>query len=113
VYADADTFPENGVFWTQGTSAGEVLVAPGGASTLVLTLHVGPAAGTVRLAVDGQDRSVTLARGETRELDISLPPAARLVPVVVQAPGRFRPSDSESGSTDRRWLGCQVRVGLR
>ena len=113
VYADADTFPENGVFWTQGTSAGKVLVAPAGASTLVLTLHVGPAGGAVRLTVDGQDRSVTLARDETRQLEIPLPPASRLVPVVVQAPGSFRPSDHEPGSTDRRWLGCQVRVGLR
>jgi hypothetical protein len=113
VYADANTFPERGVFWTQSTSIGKILVAPGGASTLVLTLHVGPAAGTVRLMVDGQDRSVTLARDETRQLEIPLPPAGRLVPVVVEAPGRFRPSDSEPGSTDRRWLGCQVRVGLR
>jgi hypothetical protein len=113
VYADADTLPEHGVFWTQGTSAGEVLVAPAGASTLVLTLHVGPAAGTVRLTVDGQDRSVPLARDETRQLEIPLTPSARLVPIVVQAPGSFRPSDHEPGSTDRRWLGCQVRIGLR
>jgi hypothetical protein len=113
VYADAGTFPENGVFWTQGTSAGTVLVVPAGASTLVLTLHVGPAAGTVRLTVDGEDRSVALARDETRQLEIPLSPAARLVPIVIQAPGSFRPSDHEPGSTDRRWLGCQVRVSLR
>jgi hypothetical protein len=113
VYADADTFPENGAFWTQGTSAGKVLVAPAGASTLVLTLHVGPAGGTVRLTVDGQDRSVPLARDETRRLEIPLSPSARLVSIVVQAPGSFRPADHEPGSTDRRWLGCQVRVDLR
>ncbi len=113
VYADANTFPENGVFWTQGTSAGKVLVAPAGAATLVLTLHLGPAGGAVRLMVDGQDRSVTLARDETRQIEIPLSPAARLVPVIVEAPARFRPADHEPGSTDRRWLGCQVRVGLR
>jgi hypothetical protein len=113
VYADADTFPENGVFWTKGTSAGHVLVAPAGASTLVLTLHVGPNAGAVRLMVDGHDRSVTLARDETRQLEVPLAPAARLVPVVVESAGSFRPSDHELGSTDRRSLGCQVRVGLR
>jgi hypothetical protein len=112
-YADADTFPENGVFWTKGTSAGKILVAPAGASTLVLTLHVGPAAGTVQLTVDGQDRSVPLARDQTRQLEIPLSPAARLVPIVVQSSGSFRPSDHEPGSTDRRWLGCQVRVSLR
>jgi hypothetical protein len=113
VYADANTFPENGVFWTQGTNAGEVLVAPAGAATLVLTLHLGPVGGAVRLTVDGQDRSVTLARDETRQIEIPLSPTARLVPLVVKAPARFRPSDHEPGSTDRRWLGCQVRVGLR
>jgi hypothetical protein len=113
VYADADTFPEGGVFWTQGTSAGKVLVAPAGASTLVLTLHVGPAGGAVRLLVNGQDRSLTLAHDETRQLEIPLPPGARLIPVVVEAPGSFRPFEHEPGSTDRRSLGCQVRVGLR
>jgi hypothetical protein len=113
VYADADTFPEGGVFWTQGTSAGKVFVAPAGASTLVLTLHVGPAGGAVRLLVDGQDRSLTLAHDETRQLEIPLAPAARLIPVVVEAPGSFRPFEHEPGSTDRRSLGCQVRVGLR
>jgi hypothetical protein len=113
VYADPNTFPESGVFWTQGTSAGKVLVAPAGASTLVLTLHLGPAGGAVRLTVDGQDRSVTLAHDETRQLEIPLAPAARLIPVVVEAPGSFRPFEHEPGSTDRRSLGCQVRVGLR
>jgi hypothetical protein len=33
--------------------------------------------------------------------------------VTVEAPGQFRPSDHEPGSTDRRWLGCQVRITLR
>ena len=113
VYTDDDTYPEGGVFWTQGTDAGTVLVDPAGASTLVLTLHVGPAGGVVRVTVDGQDRSVTLSPDQTRQLEIPLAPGARLVPVVIAAPGQFRPSDHEPGSTDRRWLGCQVRVGLR
>ena len=113
VYADGDTYPEGGVFWTNGTHAGRVFVAPGGASTLVLTLHVGPAGGAVRLLVNGEDHSVTLARDQTQQVEVSLPHALLIVPVIVEAPGRFRPSDHEPGSTDRRWLGCQVRVGLR
>ena len=88
-------------------------MAPGGASTLILTLHVGPEGGVVRVTVDGQDRSVTLSRDQTQQIEIPLSPGARLVPVVVQASGEFRPSDHEPGSTDQRWLGCQVRVGLR
>ena len=113
VYADGETYPERGVFWTRGTAPGTVLVAPGNASTLVLTLHVGPVGGTVRVNVDGHDRSLDLLHDETRQIDVALPAGIALVPVTVQAPGQFRPSEHEAGSTDRRWLGCQVRVGLR
>jgi hypothetical protein len=79
----------------------------------VLTLHVGPVGGAVRVLVDGQDHSVTLARDQTQQIEVPLPSADRLVPVTVEAPGRFRPSDHDPGSTDQRWLGCQVRIGLR
>ena len=113
IYADGDTYPEGGVFWTRGARAGTVFVAPAGASTLTLTLHVGPVGGPVRVTVDGNDRSVTMSPGQTRDVDVPLPPGARLIPILVQASGEFRPSDHEPGSTDRRWLGCQVRVGLR
>ena len=113
VYADDETYPEGGVFWTRGTHAGKVYISTGGASTLVLTLHVGPVGGAVRVLVDGQDHSVTLARDQTQQIEIPLPPADRLVPVSIEARGRFRPSDHEAGSTDQRWLGCQVRIGLR
>jgi hypothetical protein len=113
VYADDETYPEGGVYWTQGTRTGKVLVAPAGASALVLTLHVGPVGGAVRVTVDGQDHSLTLSADQTQRIEIPLRPESRLVPVTVGAPGRFRPSDHDPGSTDRRWLGCQVRVALR
>jgi hypothetical protein len=80
---------------------------------LALTLHLGPNGGLVRLHVDGKDRSVSLSHDQTQQIEIPLPQGARLVPVVVQAPGQFRPSDQEPGSNDQRWLGVQVRVGLR
>ena len=79
---------------------------------LALTLHVGPVEGPVRVLVDGTDHSVTLSRDETRRIEISIGPHRTLVPVIVQAAGGFRPSDHEPGSTDRRWLGCHVRVEL-
>ncbi|MGH9143955.1 MAG: hypothetical protein ACRD2I_22685, partial [Vicinamibacterales bacterium] len=113
IYADAETYPEGGVFWTEGTASGKVLVAPAGATTLALTLHLGPVAGAVRVTVDSQDHFVTLARDETLRLDVPLPNGARLVPIVVAAPGSFRPSDHDPRSTDHRRLGCQVRIELR
>ena len=112
-YADDESYPEGGVFWTQGTHESEVYVAAAGASTLALTLHVGPVDGTVRVLVDGADHSVTLSHDQTRRLEIPLAPRRGLVSLVVRAPGSFRPSDHEPGSTDRRWLGCQVRVELQ
>ena len=112
VYADHKSFPEGGMFWTQGTRASEVFLDAAGASTLALTLHVGPVEGPVRVLVDGTDHSVTLSRDETRRIEISIGPHRTLVPVIVQAAGGFRPSDHEPGSTDRRWLGCHVRVEL-
>ena len=113
VYADDATYPEGGVFWTRGTDEGQVWVSTGGAPSLILTLHVGSQAGRIRVIVDGQDRSVTLARDETRELEIPLGRGDRLVPIAIQASASFRPSDHEPGSTDRRWLGGQVRITLR
>jgi hypothetical protein len=113
VYADEESYPEGGVFWTKGTSAARVFVATGGASTLVLTLHVGPTGGLLQLQVDSQDRSIALSANQTQQIDVPLPAGLRLVPVVVGASTSFRPSDHEAGSTDRRWLGCQVRVDLR
>ena len=113
VYADDDSYPEGGEFWTRGTSAATVAIGPNGASMLTLTLHVGPTAGRVRVRVDGVDRSLTLEGGQTQQLEVPLASDARLVRVEIQAPGAFRPSDHEPGSNDRRWLGVHVGVGLR
>jgi hypothetical protein len=113
LYADGNTYPEGGVFWTRATEAGKVFVVPGGASTLALTLHAGPGGGAMRVLVDGHDRGLTLAPNQTQTIEISLSRSTPLVPIVVEAPGSFRPADHESGSTDHRWLGCQVRIDLR
>jgi hypothetical protein len=113
VYADGNTYPEGGVFWTRGTEAGKVFVVPAGASTLALTLHAGPGGGAMRVLVDGHDRGLTLSPNQTQTIEILLSRSTSIVPVVVKAPRRFRPADHEPGSTDQRWLGCQVRIELR
>ena len=113
VYPDDHTYPEGGVFWTRGTEAGTVLVARDGASMLVLTLHVGPVGGRVAITVAGQDHSIDLAHDETRTIEIALAPGSELVPITVRATAQFRPRDLEPGSKDDRWLGSQVRIGLK
>jgi hypothetical protein len=113
VYADDETYPEGGVFWTRSTRSGAVWIAPGGASTLVLTLHVGPIGGRVHLRVAGEDRSQDLMHDETRVLEIPLSRTHELLPITVGATQQFRPSDHPPGSSDTRWLGCQVRISLK
>jgi hypothetical protein len=113
VYADANTYPEGGIFWTRDTHEGDVFVAPAGAATLLLTLYQGPVAGPVSLHVGGQRLDVNLSRDETRQIEVPAPGGMTLVPVRVQAPGTFRPADVDPKSDDMRWLGCQVRIDLR
>ena len=113
VYTGPQTYPEGGVFWTRGKDTASVYVSTGGASTLALTLHIGPRGGAVRLSVDGQDRSLTLEPNSTRQIEIPVRPDHTMVQVIVAASTEFRPADHEPGSTDRRRLGVQVRVDLR
>jgi hypothetical protein len=113
IYTDDHTYPEGGVFWTRSTEAGTVLVARDGASTLVLTVHVGPVGGHVAITVAGEDHSLDLAHDETRTIEITRSSDRQLVPVTVRATGHFRPRDHDPGSTDARWLGAQVRIGLK
>jgi hypothetical protein len=112
-YADANTFPEGGIFWTRDTHEGDVFVAPAGATMLVLTLYPGPVGGRVSLRVGGQHLEVNLSRDETRQIEVPVPDGMRLVPLSVQASGTFRPADVDPRSDDVRWLGCQVRVELK
>jgi hypothetical protein len=112
-YADANTFPEGGIFWTRDTHEGDVFVAPAGATMLVLTLYPGPVGGRVSLRVGGQHLEVNLSRDETRQIEVPVPDGMRLVPLSVQASGTFRPADVDPRSDDVRWLGCQVRIELR
>jgi hypothetical protein len=113
LYVDDETFPEGGVFWTRANNRGEVLVATAGASEMLLTLHVGPAAGTVKVSVAGMRLDTALQPDETREIVAPLPSGGAAVLVSVQAPGWFEPARVDPKSGDTRALGCQVRINLR
>jgi hypothetical protein len=112
VYANDLAYPEGGIFWTRGTGPARVLVAPGGAARLTLTLSLGPMSGDVRLVVGTSTSTVTVPANEPTRVIFDLPPGARTVPLEVQSPTMFRPSEVDPTSGDRRLLGCQVRVVL-
>jgi hypothetical protein len=112
VYLNEHAYPEGGVFWTRGVGEAAVLVAPGEASRVVLTLFAGPQNGSVRVVANGREQLVPMRAGETSELIIETA-GRRLVPVTVQSPTFFRPADVDPASTDTRGLGCQVRISVR
>jgi hypothetical protein len=111
-YVNGGAYPERGIFWTRGTGVARLRVAPAGASTLVLTLHVGPSATTVDVRVGDIVHRLPLAAEETRELRVILPPGQPDVPVEVKADRAFVPAQVDPSSTDTRQLGCQVRLVL-
>ena len=100
------------MFWTRGTERGTVLVAPAGATTLAITLHVGPTPTPVTIWVEQARNDIVMAAEETRVVRLPLPPGAGMVTVAIQAGSSFRPSEVVPTATDSRSLGCQARLAL-
>ena len=112
VYVNEHTYPEGGVFWTRGTGPGSVLVAPGDASKIILTLYTGPLGGPIRVMAAGNERTVHMTPGELTQIVVDVPRGLRLVPITVQSTDFFRPAEVDPASDDTRGLGCQVRITL-
>lgn len=111
-YTDEHAYPEQGVFWSRGTARTRVFLAPAGFSRLTLTLSTGPMNARVRLSVGSEDRVVSMTGGREAQETFELPPNVRIVPISVESSAMFRPAEVDPASTDRRGLGCQVRIGL-
>ena len=112
IYVDGNAFPENGVFWTRGVERSEVLLAPGPYARLRLTLHLGPRTGAVTVSVAGNPQTASVEANGSAEVQLDVPHGLRLIPLVIQSPTSFRPSDVDASSDDARLLGCQVRVSV-
>ena len=111
-YADDYSYPEHGVFWTQGTNRSTVVVVKDPGAQLRLVLHVGPSGGNVDVAVDRKLLSFEFKPNETRDVPIELAPGTRRTVLSIRTDRAFVPASKEKDSTDRRSLGCQVRPVL-
>ncbi len=112
VYTDGEAYPEMGTFWTRGTAATTVLVAPAGATRMTLTLSTGPMAGTVSVTSGGRTQQVAMPGNQEQFLAVDVPAGARLVPLTIQSSVMFRPAEVNPSVNDMRGLGCQVRIAL-
>ena len=112
-YTNEWSYPEGGVFWTRGTGEASLIVVPAGANEIILTLHVGPNAGSIRLTVGKQSQEVSMRAEETRDVAVPIAAGTPYVEIRAQAPSDFRPADDYPSSADTRRLGCQIRVQVR
>ena len=112
VYTDGEAYPEMGTFWTRGTAATTVLVAPAGATRMTLTLSTGPMAGTVSVSTEGRTQQVAMPGNQEQVVTLDVPAGARLVPLTIQSSVMFRPAEVNPSVNDMRGLGCQVRIVL-
>ena len=101
-----------GTFWSRGTAETTVLVMPGGASRMALTLSTGPMSGSVTVTHSGRTQQVTMAGNQAQTITLDVPAGARLVPLTIQSAVMFRPAEVNPDSRDTRGLGCQVRIAL-
>jgi len=108
-YADGNTYPEGGVFWTRDTEEGTVVIATRGASAIRLILHVGPTGSPVTVDAGGKRLDIDLKPDETRDIEIAIPAGREKMSLSIRAANAFRPSAVDPKSTDNRLLGCQVR----
>jgi hypothetical protein len=113
VYVDDHAYPEGGSFWTRSTESATVLVSPASSSEILVAVHLGPRGGDVRVSGAGMDAVVRVEANQTAEVQLSVPHGLRLVPITIQSPTSFRPSDVDRSSDDDRLLGCQVRIDVR
>lgn len=112
LYLDRNAYPEGGRFWTIPGRTAEVWVAPAGARTLRLAVHVGPKPAHVVVTVHTDRRELTLPPWKVQELHIPVRPHERFVPLRIATTTGFRPIDVDPASQDSRWLGCYVEVTL-
>jgi hypothetical protein len=112
IHTNDSTYPEGPAFWTKNTEQGTVLIAPAGASSVAVRLHVGTVA-DVDVQAAKEHTSFHMTPSEDREIFVRVPAGSSWVPLRVRASASFRPSETEPRSQDTRRLGCYVRLSLQ
>jgi hypothetical protein len=112
IYADDNTYPEGPAFWTKNTEPATVLIAPAGAASVAVRLHVGTVA-DVDLQAEKEHSSFHMTPSEDREILVPVPAGSSWVSLRVRASASFQPAETEPPSQDTRRLGCYVRLSLR
>jgi len=100
---------EPGLWVRGGTPVSLVLAGQQAAGTATLLLRNGPVQNVVRLQARAWSSAVTLGPREERLVEVPL--ASGLVLLEVRTETGFRPSQTEPGSKDARYLGVWIEAG--
>lgn len=110
-FHDENAHPEPNGFWVLGGRTVRLTIAPpaGAARPVVLGMHSGGQANTVRMTASGWSWQADLVPG--RGAEVELPPAVSgVVPLTIETTTGFRPKDLNPASPDSRLLGIWVEL---
>jgi hypothetical protein len=106
-FLDEQAYPEPTGFWVAGGRTAVVTIANRGDHQ---ELHVrnAPVDNQIVVSVNGEMQELTLGPGEERQVTLPHTPDGRPLRVRITSRNGFRPSTTEPGSADLRYLGCWV-----
>jgi hypothetical protein len=108
-FLDDNAYPEPIGFWVAGGRTTTAIIASR-EDHLDLFVRNAPVDNHVTIDVDGEVRELTLGPGEEQLVRLMNAPSRSSVRVRITSPNGFRPSVTEPGSTDLRYLGCWVET---
>lgn len=108
-FMDDRAFAEPNAFWVGGARDTTVVLLPDRpAASQPVILRNAPVENHVSLAAGSWTQDLQMSPGEERQVDV--PADARGVALRIRSAGGFKPSQSDPGSRDTRFLGVYVRV---
>jgi hypothetical protein len=108
VFLDDRVFVEGRACWVRGQRSTAFLIAGPSRASITARITNGPTAQEVAVDVGGRAERWPLGPNETRQVVWTLPSNATLLPVVIESPRGFRPSEVDPSSGDSRHLGVRV-----
>lgn len=108
-FLDDNAYPEPTGFWIAGGRRAHLVIARG-RPALTLFVRNAAVANTVTIEVDGTRQELALAAGEQRELPLASADRRTISTLRVTSASGFRPSQTEPGNRDLRYLGCWVEL---
>jgi hypothetical protein len=110
-FLDDRSFPEPEAFWVGGSRDTTVVIQPDAArASATVRLRNAPVENRVTLRAGTWQQELRLSPGEEQRVDVPIDAARGAVVLRLESSAGFRPSEHDSGSRDRRFLGVWVKL---